>query len=75
MDEPVYTNLRGLSKRLNVSPKTLRGWIFDPSLKLPAYKVKGCFLFNWAEVERWIEKFRVETINIEVIADELLSNF
>ena len=76
MYEPYeYINLRILSKRLNVSPKTLRSWISEPDLKLPAYKVKGCLLFNWAEVERWIEKFRVKAVDVDAaVVDELLSD-
>lgn len=75
MDESVYINLKGLSRRLNVSPKTLRSWISEPDLQLPAYRVKGCLLFNWAEVERWLEKFRIKAVDIDATVDEILNDF
>ncbi|MHA2064214.1 MAG: helix-turn-helix domain-containing protein [Candidatus Thorarchaeota archaeon] len=75
MDAPEYINLRALSKRLSVSPRTLRGWVSDHNLRLPAYKVKGRLRFNWAEVLQWLEQFRVETVDIEAIAEQITVDF
>lgn len=75
MTEIEYINLRALSKRLGIAPRTVRNWISDPNLKLPAYRVKGLLLFNWAEVERWVEGYRVKAIDIDVTVDELLTDF
>lgn len=75
MDASEYINLRTLSKRLNVAPRTLRSWISDPDLKLPVYKVKGLLLFRWSEIEQWLGSYKIKTIDIDVTVDELLSDF
>lgn len=45
----------------------------DPTEPLPVYKVKGTLLFNWAEVERWIEGYKVKAVDVDAVADELLT--
>jgi len=67
-----YINLRILSKRLGVAKRTLRNWIHDPISPLPAYKVKGLLLFKLADVEQWLEKFRVKTVDTNAMADEIM---
>ena len=64
-----YLALRDLSKHLQLSPRTLRGWVRDPQHPLPAYRVGGKLLFAWHEVERWLEQFRVEPIDPAVEAE------
>jgi len=72
MDKSEYINLRILSERLGRSPRTLRNWLSDPTLKLPAYRINGRLLFKWVEIDRWIEKFRVETADVDAEVNELL---
>ncbi len=75
MAEPEYINLKTLSNRLGVGARTTRSWISEPDLKLPAYKVKGLLLFNWAEVEQWVQSYRVAVVDVDAAVDELLSDF
>lgn len=69
-----YINLSVMSKRLSVAPRTLRSWISDPDLKLPVYKVKGLLLFRWSEIEQWLGSYKIKTIDIDVMVDELFNN-
>jgi len=75
MDASEYINLRTLSKRLGVANRTLRNWISDPNLKLPAYRIKGCLRFNWAEIEEWLEDYKVKTVDTTALEDEILIKF
>ena len=63
-----YVSLRELSNRLGLSPRTIRAWVRDPVHPLPAYRVGGKLLFKWAEVERWLEEFRVTPLNTNELA-------
>ena len=69
-----FVNLKTLSKRLGVSPRTLRGWMRDPVDPLPGYRVKGTLLFRWTEIERWLDAHRVETVDLEAQANEILDS-
>ncbi|MBN2128393.1 MAG: helix-turn-helix domain-containing protein [Sedimentisphaerales bacterium] len=71
MDE--YVDLRLLSMRLQFSPRTLRSWVSDPQMALPAIKVRGKLLFRWRDVERWLEKFRVQQADVEGTVDQIIT--
>lgn len=74
MNESEYLTLKILARQLSVTPRTLRGWMRDPVDPLPGYKVKGTLLFRWAEIERWLDAHRVETVNLEAQVDEILNS-
>ncbi len=74
MNESEYLTLKTLARRLSVAPRTLRGWMRNPTDPLPGYKVKGTLLFKWAEVERWLDAHRVETVDLEAQANEILDS-
>ena len=73
MTESEYVNLKVLSTKLMVAPRTVRNWISDPTLKFPAYRVKGKLLFNWAEVKQWLKGHRVAVVDVDAMADEILN--
>ncbi len=60
-----YIDLMELSKRLSVSPRTLRYWAHDPKVRLPAYRIRKHYklLFRWTEVERWLQRHRVKPVD------------
>lgn len=67
-------DLRGLSKRLSLSPRTLRTWIADPERPLPAYRVGGKLLFRWPEVVRWLETFRLNPANAGQMVEDIVQS-
>ena len=69
-----YTDLRGIADELSTSPRTIRAWVKDPILRLPAYRVGGKLLFKWSDVERWIQKFRVKPVDVNEIVTEVLGS-
>ena len=69
--EDGYIDLRALSKRTSLSPRTLRAWVTDPERPLPAYRVRGKLLFRWVEVARWLDGFRVATVDVDAIIESL----
>jgi len=69
-----FIDLKGLSKKLSLSPRTLRGWVTDSVSPLPTYRLGGKLLFNWKEVQRWIENFKIKPIGVhEIISDIFLT--
>jgi len=73
--EESYIDIRECARRLDLSVRTMRNYIKNPRISLPVYKISKKLLFNWAEVERWMDQFRVRTVDIEEIADEIISDF
>lgn len=70
--EPYFVDVKVLSERLSLSPRTLRSYIADSLHPLPAYKLNGKLLFKWREVEKWIEAFRIKPVNIDQLVDSFL---
>lgn len=69
-----YLDLKDLSKRIGLSPRTIRAWVNDPTDPLPAYRVRvrGKLLFRWCEVEAFVQAHRLRSIDIDDVATELL---
>lgn len=59
--------------RLSVSPRTLRKLVIDPEDPLPAYRIRGKLLFDWAEVRAWVKNHRVRVADMDADVQELLS--
>ncbi len=70
-----YVSIKQLSTTIGLSPRTLRRWVIDPVNPLPCYHVGGKLLFEESEVEQWLEKFRVDTIDMDAIVDGLKTYF
>jgi excisionase family DNA binding protein len=73
MQEGRYLNIRELSQRLSLSPRTLRTRVKDPTDPLPAYRVGGKLLFRWAEVEAWLARHRVQPVDVNEMVNDLLN--
>ena len=72
-DDVHYLGLAEVSQRLSLSPRTIRAWARDPSWALPAYHVGGKLLFKWSEVDRWLQQFRIEPVDVKAVADEMMA--
>ncbi len=68
-----YISLTELSKRLSTSVRTLRAWVRDPTDPLPAYRLGGRLMFRWNDVEAWIQRHRVQPIDVRAVCDEIRS--
>jgi predicted transcriptional regulator len=66
-----YIDIKELSARMSLSVRTLRILIKQPNNPLPAYKVVGKLIFHWAEVTKWVEQFRVKTIDTKAIVQSI----
>ena len=70
-DDAHYLGVAEVSRRLSLSPRTIRTWARDPERALPAYRVNGKLLFRWSEVVRWLQQFRVEPVDLDELADRI----
>jgi len=73
--EDVFLDLRKLSERTCISVRSLRDHINSHSNPLPAYRVKGKILVNWLEFKKWIQAFRHQTIDLDVMVDGVIKDF
>ena len=68
-----FLDLREVSRRLSLCPRTVRDLVHDPAYRMPAYLVRGKLLFRWADVLRWVDGHRVNTIDVEIAADAVVA--
>lgn len=70
-----FEDLKSLSRRLSLSPRTIRTHVHSVTNTLPAYRVGGKFLFARADVDEWMSRRRV-TVAIDVgkVVNELLAD-
>ena len=61
-----------LAKLLDVSPRTIRNWASDPTHPLPGKLVNGVWLFELAEVERWLNEIQESTAGTDAAVEALL---
>lgn len=69
-----YIDLARLSSMLSLSSRTIRSYINQPDNPLPTYKIGRKFLFSWAEVEAWIQIYKVKIINTDVMVEDLIND-
>jgi len=67
-----HLNCSKLAKLLDVDTRTLRNWACDADDPIPAYKIKGVWLFEVQAVEKWLEQ-KNTTVATEAMVDELLN--
>lgn len=70
----VYVDTRELSRRLSLSQRTIRTYLHQPDNPLPAYQIGNKLLFFWPEVQAWVRKYRVKTINTDVMVEDLIND-
>jgi len=56
-----------VSRQLGVCPRTVRSWVKDPTIRMPAIKVGGRLLFPENEILSWRERFRVRVVDVNEI--------
>jgi len=57
-----YLDLATVAQRLSVSTRTVRKWVRQPVDPLPAFRIGGKLLFDYAgEVLTWVGRRRVRT--------------
>jgi excisionase family DNA binding protein len=77
--EPVinreWLSLRQVTEYAAVSERTVRSWMHRPTDALPAVQVGGKVLVRRSEIDAWLERHRVRTIDsvdIHDIVDDLI---
>jgi excisionase family DNA binding protein len=69
-----YIDLKELATRLSLSVRTLRSWVRDATDPLPAYRVRGKLLFVWTDVVAWVERHRVQPVDVESMATKIMDD-
>jgi excisionase family DNA binding protein len=70
-----WLGLRQVARYVSISERTLRGWIRSPVDPLPAVRVCGKILVRRSELDAWLSKHRVkslETVDIDGILKDTL---
>jgi excisionase family DNA binding protein len=70
-----WMGLKQLTHYANVSERTLRAWIHAPVNPLPAVRVAGKILVRRSELDAWLARHRVktlETLDLDGIVREAL---
>jgi excisionase family DNA binding protein len=57
-----WLGLRQVTRYANVSERTLRSWIHSPVDALPAVRVAGKILIRRSELDGWLERHRVKSL-------------
>ena len=68
-----WLDLRALTEYASVSERTMRGWIHRPANPLPAVRVGAKVLVRRSEFDRWLEKHRLEPIDVSSVVSEVIS--
>lgn len=50
-----YVNLEDVAKYLGVKPITIRSWIKNPQIEIPARKIGRAWKFKISEIEEWVK--------------------
>ena len=66
--EDKYMGLKESAVYLAMSERTFR----SHAEQMPRFKVGGKWLFKKSELDRWMERFRVNTEDVEVVVDGVL---
>ena len=70
MDE--YISLAELSERISLGKRTLRELVRRADNPLPAFQVGNKLLFSWATVDAWLESQKVQTVDTDAMANEIV---
>lgn len=74
LSQDCFLDLQKLSERSCIGVRSLRGHIKSPSYPLPSYRVGGKILVNWIEFKEWIQTFRIQTIDLDKMVDEIVND-
>ena len=67
-----YISLAELSERISLSKRMLRQLVRRPDNPLPAVQISNKLLFSWQAVVRWLDSQKVQTIDTDAMADEIV---
>jgi excisionase family DNA binding protein len=70
-----WLGLRQVTQYANISERTVRAWIHAPVEPLPAVRVGGKILVRRSELDSWLEKHRMktlETVDLDAIVRDVL---
>jgi len=67
-----FIDLAELSHRLSLSRRTLRKCMSDPVDPLTGYRIGGKLIFSLTEIAAWVNRRRIESIDVNELASELL---
>ena len=70
-----YIGIGELAKRLSLSQRTIRTYLHQPDNPLPAYQIGNKLLFFWPEVQAWVRKYKVKTIDVDSMVDDITLSF
>lgn len=71
-DVSKYLPLAEAADRIGVSRRTLLKWIADPTCDLCGYRPGGKWLLRLTELDRFIERSRVGSMDVDALAKEIL---
>jgi excisionase family DNA binding protein len=57
-----WLDLRHVTEYASISERTLRAWIHSPVDPLPAVRVSGKILVRRSELDAWLQRHRVQTL-------------
>lgn len=60
----MYLKVKELSEKLSVHRSSIYRWMKD--YKIPFYKIGGRILFKEAEIEEWVEKFAIRSLEDDI---------
>jgi excisionase family DNA binding protein len=75
---PEWLSLREVTRYVNVSERTLRSWIHAQMDALPACRVGGRILLRRSELDQWLGRHRVKTldsVDVDAIVKDVLNGF
>lgn len=71
----LYIDIRECARRLDLSVRTIRNYMTNPCISLPAYKIGKKLLFFWPEIQSWVHEHKVTAVDLDVTVCELLTHF
>lgn len=69
-----WFDLKALTQYASVSERTVREWVHRAADPLPAVRVGTKILVRRAEFDRWLERHRLDPIDLGRIVEEMVSD-
>jgi hypothetical protein len=69
-----YLDLKGLAEYSSLSVNSLRQYLSDPDDPIPSFCIKRKKQVKLSEFNRWMEKRRTDTKQVDTIVDEILND-
>lgn len=72
---PEWMGLKQVTCYVNLSDRTVRSWIHERTDPLPAVRVRGKILVRRSELDAWLERRRLQSLekfNLDAILKEVM---